>query len=53
MLPDMERDKLAVVTMLAIDIVLVFIMFLGLLRLRRRGGGMFALGRLLWKQVSC
>jgi hypothetical protein len=34
------------------DIILLLIMFVGLLRLRRRhGGGTFGLARLLWKQV--
>ena len=37
--------------MVAIDIALVLAMFVGLLRLRDRGGGMFGLARLLWKQV--
>ncbi|KAH9984326.1 hypothetical protein BJV74DRAFT_797194 [Russula compacta] len=35
---------------LVTDIVLLFIMLAGLLRLRRQGGGSFALTRLLWKQ---
>jgi len=47
----MERDKIALISMLATDLTLVFIMFLGLFRLRGRGGGMFGLGLLLWKQV--
>jgi len=50
-LPNMERDKLAYIITFAIDLTLVLIMFLGLLRLRGRGGGMFGLARLLWKQV--
>ena len=33
------------------DLVLLFIMLVGLLRIRRRGGGTLDLGRLLWKQV--
>ena len=37
---------------LVADIVLLSIMLVGLLRLRRHGGGSFALGQLLWKQVS-
>ena len=48
----MERDKNAFVTLLTIDLALVSIMFLGLLRLRGRGGGMFGIARLLWKQVK-
>lgn len=51
MLPNMERDKLAFIITFAVDIALVLTMFLGLLRLRGRGGGMFGLARLLWKQV--
>ena len=37
---------------LVTDIVLLLIMLVGLLRLRRHGGGSFSLGQLLWKQVS-
>jgi len=33
------------------DIVLLFIMLLGLFRLRHDGYGTFGLARLLWKQV--
>ena len=33
------------------DIALLLIMFVGLFRLRLRGGGTFGLARLLWKQV--
>ena len=51
MLPNLERDKLAFIVTFAIDIILVLSMFLGLLRLRGRGGGTFGLARLLWKQV--
>jgi len=47
----MERDKTALITLLTIDVALVSIMFLGLLRLRGRGGGMYGIVRLLWKQV--
>jgi len=50
-LPDMERNKIALISRLTTHLALVFIMFLGLLRLRGRGGGMFGLGLLLWKQV--
>jgi len=48
--PTMERDKVPLTIMVVIDIALVLAMFLGLLRLRDRGGGMFGLVRLLWKQ---
>jgi hypothetical protein len=37
--------------MLGTDISLLLIMLAGLLRLRKRGGSKFELGRLLWKQV--
>jgi hypothetical protein len=50
-LPNMERDKTALISMLTTDLTLVFIMFLGSFRLRGRGGGMFGLGLILWKQV--
>jgi hypothetical protein len=48
----MERNKLAFIITFAVDIILVLTMFLGLLRLRGRGRGVFGLARLLWKQVS-
>jgi hypothetical protein len=35
------------------DLILLVIMLGGLLRMRHRGAGTFALGRLLWKQVKC
>jgi len=41
----------AITAMLVADVALLLIMLIGLLRLRHRGGGMFDLGRLLWKQV--
>jgi hypothetical protein len=47
----MERDKVPLTIMVVIDIAFVLAMFVGLLRLRDRGGGMFGLVRLLWKQV--
>jgi len=40
----------ALVSMAVTDIILLLIMFVGLLRLRRHGGGTFGLARLLWKQ---
>jgi hypothetical protein len=49
--PNIESNKLAIIVMLAADILLVLIMLLGLLRLRDRAGGIFGLARLLWKQV--
>ncbi len=41
----------ALMSMAVTDIILLLIMFVGLLRLRRHGGGTFGLARLLWKQV--
>jgi len=49
-LPNVESNKLAFTALLVTDVVLLFTMFIGLLRLRHRGGGKFALGHLLWKQ---
>ena len=48
----MERDKLALIILLATDVVIVLPMFFGLLRFRGRGIGMFGLARILWKQVT-
>jgi len=48
----MERNRIALIGMFTTDLALVIIMFLGLFRLRGRGGGMFGLGLLLWKQVK-
>jgi hypothetical protein len=39
-------------SLLVTDMFLLLIMLVGLLRLRRDGGGTFDLGRLLWKQVG-
>ncbi|KAH9962338.1 hypothetical protein BC827DRAFT_1197694 [Russula dissimulans] len=49
-LPVVKKNKLSFVVMLSIDIVLLLLMTTGLLRFRRRGGGRFGLGHLLWKQ---
>jgi len=48
--PNMESNKLTIIAMFTTDTVLALIMLIGLLRLRGHGGGMFNLGRLLWKQ---
>ena len=48
----MESNKLTIIAMFTADTALALIMLIGLLRLRGHGGGMFNLGRLLWKQVS-
>jgi hypothetical protein len=41
----------AIIGSLVSDLALLFIMLIGLLRLRREAGDAFALGRTLWKQV--
>ena len=47
-----ESCKAPLMILLAVDVILLLIMFAGLLRLRRRGGCSLGLGRLLWKQVG-
>lgn len=47
----MDSIKLSTIVALTTDIGLILIMLLGLIRLRRRGGGIMAMGRLLWNQV--
>jgi len=49
-LPNIDSNKLAISAMLGTDIALLLIMIAGLLRLRKRGGSRFELGRLLWRQ---
>ena len=49
---NIEVCKLAMISGFITDTVLLFIMFGGLLRLRRRGGGSYELWHLLWKQVG-
>jgi hypothetical protein len=44
-------SKLALVAVPVTDIALLLIMLVGLLRLRRRGGGMSDLVQALWRQV--
>ena len=46
-----EANKPTVIATLFTDIALILIMLVGLLRLRRHGGGWLDLGHLLWKQV--
>jgi hypothetical protein len=48
----MHLTKLNLIVTLATDIVLLFIMFTGLLRLRLHERSAFGLGRLLWRQVG-
>ena len=49
--PDAENNKAAVISMFITDFFLLLVMLIGLLRMRHRGAGTFALGQLLWKQV--
>jgi len=46
-----ENNPLSLMSMLVTDISLLFIMLVGLFRLRRRGGGTFPLAQVLWRQV--
>ena len=46
-----ESSILNLIAMLFTDIVLLFTMLVGLLRVRTSGGGTFGLTKLLWKQV--
>ncbi|KAH9962363.1 hypothetical protein BC827DRAFT_1154903 [Russula dissimulans] len=49
--PNIKSNKLAITATLVTDVALLFTMIIGLLRLRKHGGGRFDLGRLLWKQM--
>ncbi len=49
---DVETSQLPFVALFITDFLLLLIMLVGLLRLRRGGGGTFKLGRLLWRQVG-
>ena len=46
-----ERRVLGLVPTIFVDLVLILIMLVGLLLLRRHGGGMFGLTPILWRQV--
>lgn len=48
---DIDGTKPNVVGSLVTNIALLVIMFIGLLRLRPEAGGVFNLGRMVWKQV--
>jgi hypothetical protein len=52
MATNIRTTKHAVIMSLVTDIVLLFTMLLGLLRMRLRLGGRFGLGDFLWKQVG-
>jgi hypothetical protein len=49
---NIQNCKTSLIVLLAADVILLLIMLVGLLRIRRRGGGTLDLGRLLWKQVG-
>jgi hypothetical protein len=44
--------NLNILAIFTIDIILLFIMFFGLFRLRFHKSSAFGMGRLLWRQVS-
>jgi hypothetical protein len=52
MATNIGTTKYTVIVSLVNDIVLLFAMLLGLLRMRLRLGGRFGLGDFLWKQVG-
>jgi hypothetical protein len=47
-----ETSKLNTIVSLVTDLVLLLIMLVGMIRLRRYGGGTFGLGQLMWNQVG-
>ncbi|KAI0298459.1 hypothetical protein B0F90DRAFT_1669045 [Multifurca ochricompacta] len=47
---NIQSSKNNIIATLVTDIVLLITMLVGLLRIRRRGGSLLGLGRLLWKQ---
>jgi len=50
--PDhMTNSTLKIVTTSVTDIALLLITLVGIFRLRSRGGGMFRLAQVLWRQV--
>ena len=51
-MPQLKGIKLSTIATFADDIILIVIMLFGLYRLRRHGGGLVGLGRLLWNQVG-
>jgi hypothetical protein len=52
-IPNTKSNASTFVSMFVTDFILLLVMLVGLLRMRYRGAGGFALGRLLWKQVKC
>ena len=49
---NIESHKSLSINLFVTDVILLFIMLAGLLRLRRGPEGSFYLSRLLWKQVG-
>ena len=49
---NIETNKPNIIVMVISDIILLVTMLVGLLRLRRNGGGRFGLASLLWEQVG-
>jgi hypothetical protein len=49
---NIETSKPSIIVMAISDIILLVTMLVGLLRLRRNGGGRFGLAKLLWEQVG-
>ncbi|KAF8501081.1 hypothetical protein F5888DRAFT_1333173 [Russula emetica] len=47
---NLETSKPSLISLFVTDCLLLLLMLAGLLHLRRRGGGTFELGRLLWRQ---
>ena len=50
-MPNTESSKANIISVLVSDVVLLFTMLVGLLRLRQHGT-IFGLGQLLWNQVG-
>jgi len=49
---NIETTKLAVISTLVTDVVLLLLMAIGLFRMHRGADSVPALGRILWKHVS-
>lgn len=49
--PNIKRTGLNLIATSITDIVLLLVMLVGLLRLRRQGGGMGGIAQVLWRQV--
>jgi hypothetical protein len=52
MVTNLATSKPSFFALFVTDFLLLLIMLAGLLRLRRRGGDTFELGRVLWRQVD-